>query len=423
MTGIQPLAHSLEEASILLDGHRSLVPGTTDYHRLYVERPQVESHLIREAIRAQRGRHPFHWCFTGHTGSGKSTELNRIMADPRLGAYLPLRVDLEAEFDIHNIDYTDLLLAMARACAEQADHLGCPVPKPVSRAIERWGAEVFTEEEIHTRTEGQAGLKVTLPFLALGEEVRSGGGKREVIRSKISKDVVEFTRLIDELAAVLEGHTGKRILCVIDGLDHIDVKPALDLLNDHYLTFKMPRISKILVIPVALLNTPFLATIEGRYSTVPNIKVFRQPGDGTLDDSGFGFYKDVVSRYVALDRFTEEALASLCRLSAGILREMIRNTGDACGYATDASSQRVGAEHVEPVWNQIMRFYRNQLRAADYKVLRKVEEHPLEAGIDGLPPLLNSKAVVFYPNGEGWYGVHPAVRRLMRASDAGPGTT
>ncbi|HEX9737261.1 MAG TPA: hypothetical protein VGG06_35300 [Thermoanaerobaculia bacterium] len=418
MAANEPLAHSLEEASILLDGHHSLVPHTPEYERLYVERPQVESDLIREAIRAERGGHPFYWCFTGHTGSGKSTELNRIMVDRRLGAYLPVRVDLEAEFDIHNVAFTDLLLAMGRACAEKADELRCPVPEALRKAIARWGAEILTEEELQTRTEGHAGLKVSLPFLALGEEVRSGGGKRETIRRKISNDVLEFTRLIDELAAALETYTHQRVLCVLDGLDHLDAEPAFKVLNDHFLTVKLPQISKVFVVPLALLNTDFLNTIERRYSTVPNVKVFQTPGVEELDDAGFRFYQEVISRYVSIELFSEEALRSLCRLSAGILRDMIRNTGDACGYAADAGSPRVTTDHVESVWNQMMRFYRNQLRVKDYEALEKVASQPLPRGIDGVPPLLNSKAVVFYPNGEGWYGVHPAVQRLMAASAA-----
>ncbi len=418
MSNIEPLAPSLEEASILLDGHRSLDPKDPVYERLYVPRPQVESHLIREATRAERGQHPFHWCFTGHTGSGKSTELNRIMTDPELSSYLPLRVDLEAEFDIHNIDYTDLLLAMARACAEKADRLSCSVPKDLRQAIERLGAEVFTEEDRHIRTEGQAGLKITLPFLTLGEEVRSGGGKREVIRRKISTGVREFTRLIDGLAAALEQHTGKHVLCVLDGLDHADVKLVQDLLNDHLLALRQPRISKIFVIPLALLNTPFLATIGREYSTVPNIKVFEEPNREALDIAGFSFYKDVISRYVSLELFSEEALKSLCELSAGILRDMIRNTGDACGYAVDAGAPKVTPEHVEPVWNQMMRFYRSQLLKKDYEVLDEVNKQALPKGIDGVAPLLSSKAVVLYPNGEDWYDVHPAVRRMLAASAA-----
>ncbi len=420
MTEIKPLANSLQEASIELDGLRPLAPGTSDYARLYVERPRterVESALIREATRAARGQpRPFFWCFTGHTGSGKSTELNRLMSDDRLSSYLSIYIDLEVEFDLQNVTYQDLFLAVGRACAERADELECPVPDALAEAIHRWGSEVFTEEELQTRTEGHAGLKVSLPFLALGEEVRSGGGQREVIRTNIATDVLEFTRLINQLAKTLEDTTGRRVLCVLDGLDHADAKLAFELLNEHFRTLTLPKISQIFVVPLALLNTSFLATIERRYSTVPNIKVFRNADSQEIDAAGYSFFKDVISRYAPLEFFSGEALASLCRLSAGIVREMIRNTGEACAYAADRGATHVAVEHVEPVWNQVMRFYRNQLRAQDYEVLRQVDQLPLIQGIDGVPPLLDNKALVYYPNGEGWYGVHPAVLRMIRPS-------
>ena len=415
---IVPLANSLKEAGIELEGRRELSPGTSEYERLYVERPQLESQLVDEiarvAARAERAERPFHWCLTGHTGSGKSTELYRLMADPKLGGYLSVYSNLQTELDIQHVDYTDLFLAMARACAAAADGLGFQVPKPLRQAIDRWGSEFFTEEEIHTRTEGEAGLKVALPFVALGEEVRSGGGKREVIRRTISTDLIEFTRLIDQLAETLQRHTGHQVLSVLDGLDHMDVGPAYELLNDHFRTFTLPRISKILVVPLTILNTPFFATIEDRYSTVPNVKVFQAPDSRALDEAGFAFYREVISRYAPLELFTEKALASLCELSAGIVRDMIRNTGDAAFHAAKAAASRVAMEHVKPVWSRAMRYYTNLLSGEDYEVLRRVEKDPLlEQGNDGVPRLLHIKAVVFYPNDRGWYGVHPGVRRMF----------
>lgn len=63
-----------------------------------------------------------------------------------------------------------------------------------------------------------------------------------------------------------------------------------------------------------------------------------------------------------------------------------------------------------------MRYFRSQLSKQDYEVLEQIEREPRIRGIDGVPPLLHNKAVVFYPNGEGWYGVHPAVRQIMQTS-------
>ena len=146
---------------------------------------------------------------------------------------------------------------------------------------------------------------------------------------------------------------------------------------------------------------------------MPNIKVFVKAGSKDIDPEGLAFCKDVISKYANLDLFSDEALDSLFRLSGGILRDMIRNCGDACGFADDEGADRAEKQHVERIWNEQTGFFRRVLKKADYEVLRQVEKAPRPKGLDGIPPLLHLKAIIFYPNGEGWYGVHPAVQRLL----------
>ncbi len=394
----------------------SFLPLHNKHHqKLYVERPLVEHHLKQEIKRAERSDRPFLWCFTGHTGSGKSTELNRLLNDPIVKErHLPIPIDLKEVFNIPDIKYTDLILAMAKGCVQLAENERIKIPDPLQKAIENWGAKIFSEEEVSKRTEGRAGIKASLMFFAAQEEIRSGGSKREVIHKEISTNIIEFIKTVDELAKELNKATGRKALCVLDGLDHMDLEPCEDLFTQHFNTIGKPNISKIFVIPLALLNSPFITTIEGNFSTVPNIKVFNEPGSTDIDPEGFKFYKEVISRYISLKFFDADALESLFHLSAGVVRDMIRNTGDACLNAYEDKKKKVGNEDVEKVWNSTMRFYRSQLMKDDYEVLSRTDNEPFIKGIDGLPPLLQSKAVVFYPNGEGWYGVHPAVRRIIK---------
>lgn len=413
----EPLAHDLSQASLVLDGYRELIPGTPEFERLYVERPRVESDLLREARRAHQADRPFHWCFTGHTGAGKSTELRRILADPELcESYETAQVNLKTEFSIHSLEHTDLVLAMAKGTTEIADRIDCPVPNHLQDAIEKWGAQIFSEEEVHTRTEGKGGLHISIPFVKASEEIRSGGGKRETIRSDISTDIVRFVDLIDQTAQAIRDATGRHALCVLDGLDHADVKRSFELLYNHFTTLTLPkRLSNIFVIPLPLLNTSFAATVARRFSMLPNIKVFETANSGKIDAEGRGFFDELMARYVAPELLTEEARDSLFRLSAGLVRDMILNTSDAFGHAVDAGAAKVEAKHTEQVWFELMRNFRWQLRKADYEVLRSVDENPYAKGIDGVPAHLHSGAVIFYPNDEGWFAVHPAVRRIMKS--------
>src|SRR5688572_8742880 len=77
---------SLAEAKLVLDRERAaLDPAIAGDRKLYVDRdPEAHEALITEALSAIATHRPFRWFFTGHTGAGKSTELNRIIAAPEL---------------------------------------------------------------------------------------------------------------------------------------------------------------------------------------------------------------------------------------------------------------------------------------------------------------------------------------------------
>jgi hypothetical protein len=92
---------------------------------------------------------------------------------------------------------------------------------------------------------------------------------------------------------------------------------------------------------------------------------------------------------------------------------MIKHTGDACGYAADEGAESVELKHVRRVWDRQRQFFRRILYASDYETLRKVADNPHPLGMDNFPRLLFQKAIIFYPNGEGWYQVHPAVREII----------
>lgn len=75
---------TLEEAALTLDPQRTLNPkNQEEFDHYYIQRPDTEvSKLIYNSKVALKGQRPFHWFFTGHTGAGKSTELNLLVQHP-----------------------------------------------------------------------------------------------------------------------------------------------------------------------------------------------------------------------------------------------------------------------------------------------------------------------------------------------------
>ena len=78
----------------------------------YVNRPgNPTARLERELLR------PYHeppkYFFSGHTGCGKSTELRRLAANPRIQEkFWPVHFSIRDQADITDLDFRDVLLAI-----------------------------------------------------------------------------------------------------------------------------------------------------------------------------------------------------------------------------------------------------------------------------------------------------------------------
>jgi len=375
--------------------------------------------MLSEAESAALGQRPFRWFFTGHTGAGKSTELNRAINDPRLVAkYLPSVFSVREKLDINNLDFTDLLLGIAQSAVAIAGDAKVKIPAELQKRISNWGREAEVETELGGEAHAKGGLEWNLLFGKASAEIQAGGSRKQTIREKLRDSLTDFITLIDELAQTIESATHRRPLILLDGLDHVDFRPIREIFTNHWASISKPRVSLLIVVPLPLLNEQgFMAYVQDNYSLLPNIKVFQEPNSQKLETDGFKFFKDVISRLADLDLFTDEALREIFRLSGGMLRDMIGIAGDAAKYA-DAEDPhgKVKPAHVERVLNDRKAYFRRLLSAKDYDVLRRIRGNPYPLGFDGIGPLLHLKAIIFYPNGEGWYGVHPAVQAILDAA-------
>ena len=160
-----------------------------------------------------------------------------------------------------------------------------------------------------------------------------------------------------------------------------------------------------------------MASVENNYSLLPNIKVFSKPASQNLDPAGFEFFREVIAHLSDPALFTEDALHEIFRNSGGMVRDMIGYAGDACQYADhDNPHAKVELKHVQQVLDDRKAFFRRLLIRADYDILSRIQEDPTPLDSDGLGPLLHLKAVIYYPNGEGWYGLHPAVAAILETT-------
>lgn len=415
-------AKKLSDAKLVLDRERpELNPERPEDQRLYVERDWgTHQALISEALAAAATERPFRWFFTGHTGSGKSTELNRIVYSNEVATnYIAHIYSVRDLLDLHNLDFTDLLLGIGQSVATIAEERNVAVATALQERIAQWGTETDLERTLGLKAQGKGGLEFKALMFKASAEVQAGGEKRKIVREKLRESLTDFTRLIDDLVAAIEGEFHKKVLVVIDTLDHVDHGPIREIFGNHWGSLRKPNVSVLTVIPLPMLHEKqFMAWVQDRFSLLPNVKVYTEPGSEELDAEGLDFFRNVISRLADLDLFAEEALREVFRLSGGMVRDMIGFAGHACTRAdSEDPNGKVEFRHVQSVLDERKAFFRRLLGPPDYEILREVARAPHPLGIEGLGPLLHLKAVIFYPNGEGWYGLHPAVQSIL--DDAG----
>lgn len=417
-------AQNLDDSFNALYPERVLRPNTDEFEKLYVKRPKGESNLnkiIRYLKRAKQNSETLRWYITGHTGCGKSTELSILLNNEEIkNSYTTKYIDIKSEYDINDFTYDDLIFTIAKALIDEAEKIDLKVSKELNEAIENWFSEIIRESITTTAsTTGKANLGVNLLFLKLNEEIKAGGEKKLTIRDKVDKNITTFIKLINNLANDLKEKSLKDIFFIFDGLDHADIEIVNKLLHTHHQTISQLKLNMLFVVPLPILSEDFRDSMKN-LTIIPNIPIYRDKIDFSINQKGFEFFNELIDRHCKAELFDSEARELLFKLSAGDVRDMIRFASSAVEYALDNEKEIVSKEEVIKVWYELRTYYRDlfvKLSDEDYQLLKNVIEKPLlDESLNANPKftsLLHIKAIIKFPNSEGWYGLHPAVKGML----------
>ncbi|MFM8004258.1 MAG: hypothetical protein ACKO86_04750, partial [Dolichospermum sp.] len=107
--------------------------------------------------------------FTGHRGSGKSTELKKIQSQWEQN-YHVIYLEVNEETDINDANYTDLYLIVIKQVEFTLRKLGLKFDKKLLNSFENWFKEITEENEESVEksvsVEAEASLEGGAPFIA-----------------------------------------------------------------------------------------------------------------------------------------------------------------------------------------------------------------------------------------------------------------
>jgi hypothetical protein len=371
-----------------------------------------------------------HILFFGHIGIGKTTELRRYAGQLNASRrFYVVEVDVLAKLDRNNLQYTEVLMAMAETLLERLHGDGVALAAEALEPLQHWFGNVVetqttTKElsaELKTVAEGGGGIPGLIKLLATFTAAFKTGSSqksewRREIRNDFSALAQAFNTLIRRAEAQLarEARAERRLLFLIDGTDKMRGEDTQQ--------FFVQDAEQLLAIETLVIYTaPLHLKYDGRLGgkldadlVLPMMKLYER--DGGRFEAGWRTMRRLLLLRADWCLFASDAeVDRLVEFSGGHPRELLRLLKLCCELAED----RIDASVVQAAIEKLAADYRYFLKPADYALLKTIDSNPVDGGNDEqAQELLHRLALLQYNDGT-WRRSHPVVRTLEGYGAAG----
>jgi len=374
---------------------------------------------------------PSSMLFTGHGGSGKSTELNKLIEELDK-EYLVVKVrtsDIVARADLTYVDVI-LITAMALFRAASNEQLIQRAPAQIAEEVWRQVKQViehviFGHQPTHPTTSSEASLNLSIPKTIFGltlefearfkNEVDTRAKIRERLRDNLSEVINKANRLIEEI----QRRHRLPVLLLVEDTDKPDPGRAKEIFFDHPQSLTALKALTIYTFPVALrYNSQFIEL--DRY-----FKIFRMPNlalvhkDGTINRRSWRVLGEVIHRRLDPALIAPKARQTIIRASGGIMGLLIALVQSAATNAHARGAQRIEHSDAMAALADLRKDFVAALRSEDYPILAARYKDKRLSNDDALQPLLQMRALLEYENDDTWCDVHPAILPLLEERVAG----
>ncbi len=388
---------------------------------------------LRQMLRQTKA--PLKLLFASHPGAGKSTELNRLIAEES-DTFLFISFSIDRKLDRHNITYIDLILTTMETLYEIGRKEKLIRDKRVIEPVCNWLQEVVVESKVARREdlgiEAGVGLDGLLAqIVGLQAKLRSAFSLshesaqtvRRELRPRIARLRGYCNLVITEITERL-AKQNRRLVIIVEDTDKLDVDVAREMFVEHTGVLADLNASVIYTVPLFLIHSSDRKRLESRFDqlVLPMIKTHTPQGKRVSE--GWETLREIVVRRLDVDNLIEDGALDLAiEKTGGIVRDLLQVILGASTVAYQKKAARISIDAVRYALDRLKARYRTSVygesgtdTSTERLYERMVEiaqaankQVPVD---EALILLLYTQAVVEY-NGLGWYDLHPLMREAL----------
>jgi hypothetical protein len=390
--------------------------------------------------------------YSGHIGSGKTTELIRVIRELNNRNDLPfyfVMVQTEDFLNFYDMGIEDILIGLVAVLKESAHQNGIKLEDSyIFTKFQEFKDMLFSEIEINSV---ELPMKVKAELKNMSKENRRKmwralKGQDESLGKMVNDLVIQFTTKLN--SKKIKGRSDLQLVLVFDGLEKTrrfeDREEGLAsvkaLFIDNSSTFLELPAHLILTAPISSARACFNILQRGGYSsleTIPSVKVTERDGN-TKYEQGYDTFREIVQHRLPpgaklSDYFSTEALDFLIKYSGGYIRGFLSAIQEACYRAsTNEFELPIQLHSAQRAFRPFVANSALAITPTGWNVLASIEASELKNKINPEDPnvqvLLNENHILEYINGnqsvqtigrdEPWYAVHPVLRELENFKSA-----
>jgi len=392
--------------------------------------------------------------YTGHRGSGKSTELYRLKSYLEENGFLVIYLNSDEDLDLQNVQHTDILLACTRRIIEELESSSIR-PNALLTWLRERGEELKNFGLSEVDIEGLSLEQQVFPGSKIVANIKTSANNREKIRKQVEENIVTFNEALNEFIEEAQQKlpNGKsRLVVIVDNLDRIPIKRNPDgsnnldvLFIDRSVQLKSLNCHLIYTVPISLLYSHSAANLQNDYGNtevLPMIMV--QDKEGRVHQQGIDKIKELIQERIdyVVNRFVEKkyslsidnqrtsllsledifdqttTLERLCLVTGGQLRAVMILMGESINLIDQLPITRKAVERAIAISRNT---YNNTVDGKDWDKLAEIAKSKKVINDEQYRQLLLDRCVLEYREVDSqkiWHDVHPLIKEIDEFQEA-----
>jgi len=315
---------------------------------------------------------PIKVLFSGHRGSGKTTELN-YTEKSLASKYTVFNLKIGRYLDSNEFDLSNILEAILSSFIRQPSFM----------------REILKEVSSSTAI------------------FRSIITKSNNLRQK------DYLAGLNELISKVQKKTGKKVLLLIDDLDKFPTGIKKVLLEEGQ-AFPGIDCSMVMTVPITLFYSSKIKNITEWFphaEILPNIHPREKNGD--IYQPGVDILKELVLRRIEPGLITNKAIERAVFYSGGVFRYLVKLVQDSSFSALTAGENSITVEHIDGSITRMRSDFGRIIGMDDYEALGKIHKQKNLVNIANDVRFIANDIVLEYQNKTRWVDIHPVVLGLL----------